>query len=295
MRCGFYPWVRNPLQYSCLANPMDRGGWWATVHGVTRVRYNLWLNNKNDWSIHWREFPNLLILSLMILLKYRVIKKKKRLWCPLLSWCFPGSGWPFLLDNQDPSSLCPPSPHPWAQSWGQAVLSGWLFPVGNGSRCGQLEATRADLGFCRATQRAPKGLLWCHPLRGMVNCIFSGKIPRTDPRIKSLLWISDHLVLTLHLDHPVPWAAGGFVGCGHWRMYGFFSPILFHRSLEKKTKLTSILYWGITLEEGMATHSSILAWKILWTEESDRLQSTASQRAGHYWSNWTQSRLTMLW
>ena len=26
----------NPLQYSCLGNPMDRGAWWATVHGVTR-------------------------------------------------------------------------------------------------------------------------------------------------------------------------------------------------------------------------------------------------------------------
>ena len=25
----------NPLQYSCLDNPMDRGAWWATVHGVT--------------------------------------------------------------------------------------------------------------------------------------------------------------------------------------------------------------------------------------------------------------------
>ena len=31
----------NPLQYSCLENPMDRGAWWATVHGVTRVGYNL--------------------------------------------------------------------------------------------------------------------------------------------------------------------------------------------------------------------------------------------------------------
>ena len=26
----------NPLQYSCLENPMDRGVWWATVHGVAR-------------------------------------------------------------------------------------------------------------------------------------------------------------------------------------------------------------------------------------------------------------------
>ena len=25
----------NPLQYSCLENPVDRGAWWATVHGVT--------------------------------------------------------------------------------------------------------------------------------------------------------------------------------------------------------------------------------------------------------------------
>ena len=25
-----------PLQYSCLENPMDRGAWWATVHGVTK-------------------------------------------------------------------------------------------------------------------------------------------------------------------------------------------------------------------------------------------------------------------
>ena len=26
----------NPCQYSCLENPMDRGAWWATVHGVTK-------------------------------------------------------------------------------------------------------------------------------------------------------------------------------------------------------------------------------------------------------------------
>ena len=31
----------NPLQYSCLENPMDRGAWQATVHVVTRVRHDL--------------------------------------------------------------------------------------------------------------------------------------------------------------------------------------------------------------------------------------------------------------
>ena len=41
-RHRFDPWVRNiPCRrawqptYSCLGNPIDRGAWWATVHGVT--------------------------------------------------------------------------------------------------------------------------------------------------------------------------------------------------------------------------------------------------------------------
>ena len=36
------------------------------------------------------------------------------------------------------------------------------------------------------------------------------------------------------------------------------------------------------LEKGMAIHSSILAWKIPWLEETGRLQSVGSQRVGHY-------------
>ena len=43
-RHGFDPWVGrfpgeehgNPFQYSCLGNPVDRGAWWATVHGVAK-------------------------------------------------------------------------------------------------------------------------------------------------------------------------------------------------------------------------------------------------------------------
>ena len=31
----------NPLQYTRLENPMDRGAWWATVHGVTKSRTQL--------------------------------------------------------------------------------------------------------------------------------------------------------------------------------------------------------------------------------------------------------------
>ena len=41
------------------------------------------------------------------------------------------------------------------------------------------------------------------------------------------------------------------------------------------------LGWEDTLEKGMATHSSILTWKIPWTEEPGRLQSMGLQRVGY--------------
>ena len=46
-----------------------------------------------------------------------------------------------------------------------------------------------------------------------------------------------------------------------------------------------LIYIYITMykasEKGMATHSSILAWRIPWTEEPGGLQSMGSQRVGH--------------
>ena len=39
--------------------------------------------------------------------------------------------------------------------------------------------------------------------------------------------------------------------------------------------------WKDPLEEGMETHSSILAWRIPWTEEPGCLQSIGLQRVGH--------------
>ena len=41
------------------------------------------------------------------------------------------------------------------------------------------------------------------------------------------------------------------------------------------------LGWEDSLEEATATHSSILAWRIPWTEEPGRLQFIGSQRVGH--------------
>ena len=42
----------------------------------------------------------------------------------------------------------------------------------------------------------------------------------------------------------------------------------------------------IPLEKGMATHSSILAWRIPWTEEPGGLRSVGSQRVRHVWATW---------
>ena len=47
------------------------------------------------------------------------------------------------------------------------------------------------------------------------------------------------------------------------------------------------LGWEDPLEEDVETHSSILTWKIPWTEEPGRLWSTGSQRVGHDWSDLT--------
>ena len=37
----------------------------------------------------------------------------------------------------------------------------------------------------------------------------------------------------------------------------------------------------VPMEKGMATHSNVLAWRTLWTDEPGRLQSMGSQRVGH--------------
>ena len=53
-----------------------------------------------------------------------------------------------------------------------------------------------------------------------------------------------------------------------------------HLSTMRETRV-QYLSREVLLEKEMATHSSILAWKIPWTEEPVRLQSMGSQRVGH--------------
>ena len=52
--------------------------------------------------------------------------------------------------------------------------------------------------------------------------------------------------------------------------------------LAKQETWVQSLAWEDALEEGMATHSSVLAWRMPWTEEPGRLQSVGLQRDGHH-------------
>ena len=47
----------NPLQNSCLENPMDRGAWWTAVHGVTKswTRLNGWAHVHNRFADHFQH------------------------------------------------------------------------------------------------------------------------------------------------------------------------------------------------------------------------------------------------
>ena len=53
----------NPLQYSCLENPMDRGAWWATVHGVAKSQTRL-----SDFTFLLRITCLILSLSPLLLI-----------------------------------------------------------------------------------------------------------------------------------------------------------------------------------------------------------------------------------
>ena len=55
------------------------------------------------------------------------------------------------------------------------------------------------------------------------------------------------------------------------------------------------LGWEDLLEEEMASHSSILAWRMPWTEEPGRLWSIRSQTVGHDWSNLALSTSNSTW
>ena len=64
----------NPLQYSCLENPMDGGAWWAAVHGVARSRTQL-----SDFTFTFH---------------FHALEKETATHSSVLAWRIPGTGEP---------------------------------------------------------------------------------------------------------------------------------------------------------------------------------------------------------
>ena len=64
----------TPLQYSCLENPMDRGAWWATVHGVTKSQTRL-----SDFTVTFH---------------FHALEKEMATYSSVLAWRIPETGDP---------------------------------------------------------------------------------------------------------------------------------------------------------------------------------------------------------
>ena len=60
----------NPFQYSCLENTMDRGAWWATVHGVEKMGYD-WATEHHH-HLKYRYAPSGLCLKVFKIIFYKV-------------------------------------------------------------------------------------------------------------------------------------------------------------------------------------------------------------------------------
>ena len=75
----------TPLQYSCLENPMDRGAWWAAVHGVTKSQTQL------------SDFP--------FTFHFHALEKEMATHSSVLAWRIPGMGEPGGLPSMGSHSV----------------------------------------------------------------------------------------------------------------------------------------------------------------------------------------------
>ena len=93
------------------------------------------------------------------------------------------------------------------------------------------------------------------------------------------------------MNPGLPQCLQSFPGLSLSHSLSYFRASLVAQLVKKKKNppamqetLVPFLGWEDPLEEGMATHSSILAWRISWTEKPGGLQSMGSQRVRHHWA-----------
>ena len=109
-------------------------------------------------------------------------------------------------------------------------------------------------------------------------------------RVKMVGFIPYHMSQTIDSHPSVPTGIGSrtlhrFQNL-HILMFVMVTQMVKNLPALQETWVRS-LGWEDPLEEGMATHSSTLAWRIPWTEEPGRLQSIGLQRVGCNWATFT--------
>ena len=95
----------NPLQYSCLENPMDRGAWWAAVHEVAESRTRL-----SDFNFTFH---------------FRALEKEMETRSSALAWRIPGTGEPGGLPSMGSHIVR----HDWSDLVAAAATYFWLGVV----------------------------------------------------------------------------------------------------------------------------------------------------------------------
>ena len=92
-------------------------------------------------------------------------------------------------------------------------------------------------------------------------------------------------------------STGEGIGCPLQYSWAFLMAQLIKNLPAMRETWVQSLGWEDSLEEGMATHSSILAWRIPWTEEPGGIQSMGSQRVSHVWvtNTFTSGDQMTLW
>ena len=107
----------------------------------------------------------------------------------------------------------------------------------------------------------------------------TGSCARGILQVRILEWVA--MPFSRAPSRPKDWTCGSHISC----LAGDFPGSSDGKaSAYNAGDLVRSLGWEDPLEKEMATHSSILAWKIPWTEEPGRLQSIGLQRVEHDWA-----------
>ena len=153
-----------------------------------------------------------------------------------------------------------------------------FFPRGSAGK--ESACSVGDLGSISGLGRSPgegKGYpLQYSGLENSINCIVHGVT-------KSQIWLRKfhfHCSIPCHhifSSHQLYQAGGSILGAS------LVAQMVKNLPATQETWV-QFLGWEDPLEKGMATHCSILAWKILQTEEPGRLRSMGLQRVGYNWA-----------